>query len=219
MHIEESKQLLCFECKSTNNLRLIKSVYTRHTVQVDMDVCLVECSNCNSKLLIEIFNDGYEQKMYGLIFPSDPTNEHPRLPRNVHRTLLEAHGCLSQSLYLACCLMCRRCLELVCEYHGFDKGRFVDRLRGLHEAGVINREMFEWASSVRELGNRAAHEQEFSPTREETNELFIVVGCLVYFIYSSATANRRWCRKCGHNFTGRENSECFVCGHRIENQG
>lgn len=212
-----SDSIMCLRCKKKERVRIVESVYTRHTPQVDINVCLIECSSCGKISLVERIDDGYSDKGFLQIFPTD-SDDRPRLPLPLQSSLIEAQKCLDYSLLLACSIMCRRCLELVCEYFGKTNNRLVDRLREIHAEKVINSELMQWASNVRISGNHAAHKQAFCPTHEETHELFLLTGCIVHFIYCSATAHRRWCPECGNNYLGIEQKHCVVCGHRVQDR-
>src|SRR5689334_10179661 len=198
MSTHSAQRLLCLRCRSVDGLRVLKSVYTRYTGQLTIEVCIVECSSCQQVAVVQCTDDQCLDKNFYQLFPSD-SGDSPSLPRPLHESLNEARQCFEFSLFLACTVMCRRCLDLVCEYHGKTTGNLASRVQALHVDNIINDELNDWASNIRLSGNRAAHHRDFSPTRDEAREVFFLTGCVVHFVYCSATARNRWCMNCGHN--------------------
>ena len=84
----------------------------------------------------------------------------PRFRRSSPKSYEEAVACAGSGAFTACAIMCRRTLEGICDSHGIVAGNLDGKLKKLRDDEVIERRLFEWADSLRLVGNEAAHDVE-----------------------------------------------------------
>ncbi len=79
-------------------------------------------------------------------------------PTNVRNAFREAVSCLERAgASTATAIMCRRTLEVLCAQHGASGRDLKTQLEALHASDFIDRNLLEWATELRFLGNEAAH--------------------------------------------------------------
>lgn len=208
-------KMICWNCNSDSDMKYIDSVGTQYTIQLNRRVCFVQCDQCGQISLFDETDDGNIDKYYMRIYPIDKS-DNDRIPKNLRRSFDEAVNCMKAKLYLACVVMSRRCLDIACSYHTTKSNNLKNSIAKLHEKRIIGERLNEWASSIRQGGNQAAHDEEYYPSKTEAEELLCFTGALIHFIYASATAYKNWCLNCGCNVLGIERSTCSVCGEKLE---
>ena len=108
------------------------------------------CNSCQNPC--PILNEGETIYPYPLPDPTDPN-----IPQDLARDLDEAKMCFSVNCYRACAVMARRCIQNACIQKGMAAKKLVDQIAELEHAGIITKEIKEWATVVRWVGNDAAH--------------------------------------------------------------
>jgi hypothetical protein len=86
-----------------------------------------------------------------------PSQTDKNIPEDLRRDLDEAKLCLSVQCYRACAVMARRCIQQACVNKGCKKDNLVGQIAELTQAGHITKDIEEWATVVRWIGNDAAH--------------------------------------------------------------
>jgi len=92
------------------------------------------------------------------------------IPEDLAADLDEAKKCFSTSCYRACAAMARRVVQMACICKGAKKERLVDQVSELAHAGVITKDIEEWATVVRWIGNDAAHPGKESVKEEDAED-------------------------------------------------
>jgi len=129
----------------------------------------------NSKGEASIWRDKFTRKWWigicnGCLEPclvcenGDYIYPHPRpsptdalIPEDLRHDLDEAKLCFSVQCYRASAVMARRCVQQACLNKGCKKANLVEQIVELTQAGHITKEIEEWATVVRWIGNDAAH--------------------------------------------------------------
>jgi len=146
------------------------------------------CTSCRSPIVL------YEEASYG---PHEgnwnwtpPTQEYPQadrqlpqsVPEGIRHDFAEAQRCMQARSYTAGAIMARRVVETIRMEQDYKKGNLFAALKSMRDAGVIDARLYEWADTVREVGNEGAH----NPTpvsREDAEEVLLFVEALVDYLY------------------------------------
>lgn len=109
------------------------------------------CNSCQGAVLVRSRGER--------IYPApQPSPSDPLIPDHLRRDLDEAKMCASVSCYQAAAVMARRSIQLACIEKGCDpKKRLVDQIVELTNQGHITKDIEEWATVVRFVGNDGAH--------------------------------------------------------------
>ncbi len=108
------------------------------------------CNHCNKPVLVR--NEGDTVYPFPLPPPSDKN-----IPEEIRSDLDEAKRCLQVQAYRGCAVMARRAIQAACLEKGAPKGDLVSQLKHLEGNGTITKDLGEWATVVRWVGNDAAH--------------------------------------------------------------
>lgn len=108
------------------------------------------CNGCGEPCLVR--GDG------DVIYPHPlPTPSDRLIPEAMRNDLDEAKLCLSVQCFRASAVMARRCVQQACISKGCKKLDLVQQIAEIRQAGHITRDIEEWATVVRWIGNDAAH--------------------------------------------------------------
>lgn len=99
-----------------------------------------------------------------------PTPTDKRVPENLRRDLNEAKLCFSINCFRACAVMARRCIQKACHEKGCKKSNLVEQIAELTQSGHITKDIEEWATVVRWVGNDAAHPNGQDVTKEDADD-------------------------------------------------
>jgi len=120
------------------------------------------CNNCNQPSLV--WEDGR------VIYPNPlPPPTDPLIPWEIALDMFEAKTCLNTKCFCACAVMARRALESACRLKGINGGNLVNKIQELTKLGIISKDIEEWATLIRWIGNDAAHSSN-GPVRKEDAE-------------------------------------------------
>jgi ferredoxin len=106
-----------------------------------------------------------------------PVYPHPRptptdalIPEELRHDLDEAKLCFSVQCFRACAVMARRCVQQACLSKGCKQTNLVSQIAELTLAGHITKDIEEWATVVRWIGNDAAHPGGQSVSEEDAED-------------------------------------------------
>lgn len=108
------------------------------------------CNGCGQACLVR----GEGDTIYPYPLPA-PSDKH--IPEDLRGDLDEAKLCFSVQCYRACAVIARRCVQQACLTKGAKKSNLVEQIVELREPGHITKDIEEWATVVRWIGNDAAH--------------------------------------------------------------
>jgi hypothetical protein len=121
------------------------------------------CNGCGLPCLVK--NQG--EVVYPHPRPS-PTDK--KIPKELARDLDESKICLSVDCYRACAAMARRCIQNACLHKGTTAKDLVGQIAELADKGVITKDIAEWATVVRWVGNDAAHPGKNDVKKEDAED-------------------------------------------------
>ena len=165
--------LFCPSCKVHVEAKVIGQHVTQNVVldigdPVDNHYKVIQftfatCNRCETPMLAS--QDFYEvpgeisvpQTEVLVVYPQELSMALKTVPETVARPYRDAFRSYQVKLYDPCVIMCRKCVEAVCNEHGESKGPLPHRLERLQKSGVIDKAIFGWANELRLAGNVAAH--------------------------------------------------------------
>ncbi|MCX5676199.1 MAG: DUF4145 domain-containing protein [Planctomycetota bacterium] len=120
------------------------------------------CNGCQLPSLVLNLGD--------CIYPQPlPSATDSNVPKDLASDLDEAKMCFAVKCFRACAAMARRCIQNACMAKGSKSNDLVAQIRELTEAGIITKDIGEWATVVRWVGNDAAHPGK-DPVKKEDAE-------------------------------------------------
>jgi len=134
------------------------------------------CNSCQEPVLVK--NQG--DVVYPASLPS-PTDEN--IPPELASDLNEAKMCFSVDCYRACTVMARRCLQNACMLKGAKKTDLVDQIKELTAAGAITKDIEEWATVVRWVGNDASHPGKEPVTKEDAEDCLKLAEQFLHVVF------------------------------------
>ena len=134
------------------------------------------CNGCGEPCLI--CNGG--ERIYPHPLPS-PTDKH--IPDDLRRDLDEAKLCFSVQCFRACAVMARRSIQQACITKECKKDNLVEQIAELTEAGHITKDMKEWATLVRWIGNDAAHPGGQAVTKEDAEDTLKLAEQFLHILF------------------------------------
>jgi hypothetical protein len=143
-----------------------------------------KCSHCAGPLLLR-----QDDELFSQHGPLEPVLVYPEarreldidlLPTAVYNALTEATKCFEAGLYRAANVMCRGALECLCTHLLNQPGwRLLQSLGELHNRGIIDDRLLEWAKSLHLEGNRAAHDYEEKVTAQDAEDVLTFTQAIV----------------------------------------
>lgn len=134
------------------------------------------CNSCQMPSLV--LNRG--QLVYPHPLPS-PTDH--RVPKDLARDLDEAKICFTTGCFRACAAMARRSVQSACLQKGAMKRELVDQIKELGQSGVITKDIEEWATVVRWIGNDAAHPNKDDVSQEDAEDCLKLAEQFLHIIF------------------------------------
>lgn len=79
--------------------------------------------------------------------------------------------------------MARRVTQLACSEKGATKRDLVDQIKELAQSGVITKDIEEWATVVRWIGNDAAHPNKDDVTKDDAEDCLKLAEQFLHVIF------------------------------------
>ena len=134
------------------------------------------CNYCNEPVLVK--NEG------DVVFPTPlPSPSDERIPEHIRQDLDEAKICFSVNAYRACAVMARRAIQSAAIDKGATKGNLVEQINELESSGIITKDLKEWATLVRWIGNDAAHPNKDKVEKEDAEDILTLAEQFLNVIY------------------------------------
>lgn len=134
------------------------------------------CNSCQQPCLV--LDRGVQ------IFPQPlPSPTDPNVPKELATDLDEAKMCLANHCYRACAVMARRCIQNACMTKGAKSENLVVQVKELTQAGVITKDIEEWATVVRWVGNDAAHPGKDPVTMEDAHDVLKLAEQFLHVVF------------------------------------
>jgi hypothetical protein len=120
-----------------------------------------------------------------------PSPTDKSIPAAIAADLDEAKRCLAAGCPRACAVMARRCIQAACIEKGFSKGELVQQIKELRQGGVITEDVAKWATTVRWVGNDAAHPDSQAVGKDDAEECLMIAEQFLHVIYVTTAAARK----------------------------
>lgn len=159
-------------------------------------VTSMECRNCHQPVIVieqEYVDDTPSNKKHsgGLInyrgvfwWPFQGMNLSDDIPIEIQKILQEAKISFSAQCYRASAVMSRRTLEAITVDKGESEGVLAKRIKNLISMGILDKNLGDWATEIRLIGNSGAH---FDPIddveKEDANQIILFIEELIKYIY------------------------------------
>lgn len=121
------------------------------------------CNGCNRPVLVH--DEGDTIYPHPLPSPSDSN-----IPDDMRADLDEAKMCFAVNCFRACTVVARRCVQRACISKGARGDKLVDQIQDLTRSGQITKDLEEWVTVVRFIGNDGAHPNVENVTDEEAQD-------------------------------------------------
>lgn len=165
---------------------------------------LLICDRCHGPLVM-YGEDGFSFDDPIWLYPAvDELNWH--VPSALRAELVEAKQLALAGFNLAAVVMCGRTLEGLARLHDINERNLMRSLQSLHENGLIDDGMCQWASELRVLRNIAAHfGNRDEINREDVDDAIALTEAILDYVYVYATRFKKF--KMRRRQSSRDNEE------------
>jgi Domain of unknown function (DUF4145) len=147
------------------------------------------CSKCDRVFLVE--SDFYEipgevcaPQGVSVLYPTDRNISTDGMPETASRAYAAAARSYQVGLYEPCVIMCRKCIEALCQELGATKGNLKERLDNLRKSGHIDQKLATWADELRLIGNDAAHDLDIVIEQVDAQNALEFVEAILMYAFS-----------------------------------
>jgi Domain of unknown function (DUF4145) len=184
-----STSIYCPHCHKHTDLRQAQHIVSKHTSGLQKEIkvpaswnennrdCWIGvCNACQNPVLV----------LHGgaIIYPEPrPTPTDNNIPENIRLDLDEAKRCFVSSCYRGCAVLARRVIQVTCLSKGAKKQTLDHQIGELFTTGVITKDVKDWATVVRWVGNDAAHSDEQAVTREDAKDCLDLAEQFLHIIF------------------------------------
>ena len=166
---------------------------------------MAECPSCSNLVLIKMKVGPSVHNRNGLdlveIIPAPlPSPTDDKVKREIKIDIDEAKICFSVKAYRACAIMCRRALQTICIDNGDNSNATLKgQIKELLENGTITKKIADWVTSVRWVGNDAAHPKNEEVTLDDADKIFKLTEQIVYNLYVTDALSKEANKTYGRN--------------------
>jgi len=136
------------------------------------------CNYCQNAVLVR--DSGSHRTVVPQPIPS-PTNE--KIPDRIRKDLNEAKMCFSVEAYRACAVMARRAVQSTAVDKGANGDTLVEQINDLEHQGVITKDVKDWATVVRWVGNDAAHSGGDDVVKDDAGDILELAEQFLEIVY------------------------------------
>ncbi len=200
---------------ATNNLALILLEVCQLPIVLSPDgkrsrdffdrITSLNCRNCNQPVIVieEKFvgdKPGKENKTSGTVswhgffwWPFPSTHFSEEVPVSIQKIIQEVKVTFAAQCYRSSAVMARRALEAITVDKGESEGILVQRIKNLVSSSKIDRNIGDWSTEIRLIGNVAAHfDLADDVEKEDANQILLFIDQLINYIYIiPAVVNKR----------------------------
>lgn len=179
--------IYCPHCQRHTALSAAQTRYTSQRI-ADASVQTVWHKNNSENWWIGICNCCKEPVLVlnkgDRVYPQPlPTPTDPNVPKELAEDLNEAKLCFSTGCFRACAAMARRCIQSACIAKGAKSKDLVAQIAELAAAGVITKDIEEWATVVRWVGNDSVHPGKDPVVREDAEDCLKLAEQFLHVIF------------------------------------
>jgi hypothetical protein len=154
-----------------------------------VNYALALCSRCEAVFLIE--SNFYEipgefcaPQGEEILYPTNRKVSMDGMPKSTARAYAAAARSYQVGLYEPCIIMCRKCIEALCQELGVTKGNLKERLMSLRSNGQIDQKLLIWADELRLIGNDAAHDLDIIIEQVDAQDALEFVEAILMYTFS-----------------------------------
>jgi hypothetical protein len=125
------------------------------------------------------FDDDEPYRMY----PPQDRRLSEEIPVELRTAHDEARKCLHIKAYTAAVVMCGRTLEGACEMQGVKERTLQKALDKMKTLGIIDGRLADWADTLRDVRNAAAHFNDERVTRQDAEDALAYSEALLDYLY------------------------------------
>lgn len=180
----------CPSCEAVVSAEVIKSHEVRDETNSERTVhFMLRCPKCDGPFLCREYglnvgaDIGWTSEDFIVLYPAARALD-ASVPKLIADSFDEGERCYGARSFTACAIMCRRTLEGICAHHNVKGGSLVKKLEQLKATGVIEHRLFDWADSLRIVGNEAAHDVTSTVSKEDARDLLDFTRALVEYIFT-----------------------------------
>jgi uncharacterized C2H2 Zn-finger protein len=120
------------------------------------------------------------------LYPAENTSllSQGPVPSNIKKIFTQAKSCYSKSLHEPAVIMCRKCLEAICEDLGAKGKHLAEKVESLNRTQTIDARLYSWATQLRLIGNDAAHDLTAVISRRDAEDSLAFLNALLLYIYT-----------------------------------
>jgi hypothetical protein len=106
------------------------------------------------------------------------------LSEEIQQVLREAKINFSTQCYRSSAVMSRRALEAIASEKGEVTGNLFQKIKNLTNNGVLDKNLGEWATEIRLIGNSGAHHDPIDDVnKEDANQILLFIEELIKYLY------------------------------------
>ena len=146
------------------------------------------CIKCASPFLLlevrySVDPDANNITKHKILYPIEGNTLLTSVPYKILKPYLQAVRNYEMAQYEPCVIMCRRALEVLAKDKNILGSNLYERLVTMHDQGILDKRMLEWAHSIRLVGNEAVHDDEGDIPMSDANDILEFTEALLYYIY------------------------------------
>lgn len=147
------------------------------------------CSKCERVFLVESVScelpgEFCTPQEENILYPTNRKLSIDGMPENTARAYTAASRSYQAGLYEPCVIMCRKCIEALCQELGATKGNLKQRLEKLRSSGQIDKKLSSWADELRLIGNDAAHDLDIIIEQNDAQDALEFVEAILMYAFS-----------------------------------
>ncbi len=150
------------------------------------------CNSCQMAVLVR----GEGERIYP---EPQPTPTDLRIPQSLAADLNESKMCHAVGCFHAAAVMARRAIQRACIEKGCDpKKRLVDQITELTQQGHITKDIADWATVIRFIGNDGAHPNSDAVAKDDSSDCLALAEQFLHVLFvTPALAQQRLKQKAG----------------------
>ena len=146
------------------------------------------CPRCNAPFLLKerrygVLGEFETVTSKSVLYPKVTNLDLEGFPDAMRKAYEQALRCYSSSSFDACALMCRRCLEVLANSFGVEKGTLESKLKTLADQQIIEARLVQWAHGIRIVGNEAAHDSDTELTKQDARDALDFTEAILTYVF------------------------------------
>jgi hypothetical protein len=148
---------------------------------------LVQCSRKGHAILVQQEDygpgAGFDEDRPYRLYPPQHRIIDPAVPNPLREEHDQALRCFEAKIYTAAVVMVGRTLEGVCAEHGVNERNLQRSLEVMHQRGLIDARLLEWAQALRVLRNEGAHYTGTQVNRADAEDALAFAQAVLDYVY------------------------------------